>query len=117
MTPSRSPNFREQSRGPEAGYTHSYRGHLTTKSRRYSTVMGTLRATRASWTHQQAAEHSAPQERPATYGPVRWEVDEAGHSALSDRTLVVSAALRHVGNRRTRLTDAFCLRDKRCGGR
>lgn len=72
---------------------------------------------RTSWTRQHAPEHSALQERPATGGPVRWEVDEAGHSALGDRTLVVSAAPRHVGNGRTRLTDAFCLRDKGGGGR
>lgn len=36
-------------------HTLGYRGHITTKSRRYSTTMGALRAARATWTRNQIA--------------------------------------------------------------
>lgn len=92
-----------------------YRGHITTKSRRYSTTMGALRAIRATWTRDQAAKHSAPQQHPAfdaraTDDPVWWEFDRAGHATLGDRTLVISAALRHIDSRRTGLAESRALR-------
>lgn len=98
-------------------HTLGYRGHITTKSRCYSTTMGKLRAIRATWTRGQATKHAASQQHPvpegrATDDPMWWEFDRAGHCTPGDRTLVVSAALRHIHTRRTGLIESRALRDK-----
>lgn len=101
-------------------HTLGYRGHITTKSRCYSTTMGKLRAIRATWTRQQAAKSTETQQYPHEYPhaftgqdtePACWEFDRAGHATLGDRTLVVSAALRHIEARRTGLAECRGLRD------
>lgn len=94
-------------------HTLGYRGHITTKSRRYSTTMGKLRTLRATWTRHQVAKHADPQHDPEhaeidaliDSNQVWWEFDRAGHATPGDRTLVVSAALRHIHTRRTGLTE------------
>ncbi|GLE56383.1 hypothetical protein NJBCHELONAE_16920 [Mycobacteroides chelonae] len=91
-------------------HTLGYRGHITTKSRRYSTTMGKLRAVRATWTRQQAAKHAVEQTNPEQRMPtdrdkIWWAFDRAGHSTSGDRTLVVSAALRHIHTRRIGLSE------------
>lgn len=91
-------------------HTLGYRGHITTKSRRYSTTMGKLRAVRATWTRQQAAKNVVEQPNPEHRTPtdrdeVWWAFDRAGHSTPGDRTLVISAALRHIHTRRTGLAE------------
>ncbi|WJR34215.1 plasmid replication initiator protein [Mycobacteroides immunogenum] len=96
-------------------HTLGYRGHITTKSRRYSTTMGNLRAVRATWTRQQASKHTTPQQQSLleareTDDPVWWDFDRAGHATPGDRTLVVSAALRHIHTRRTGLVEIRALR-------
>lgn len=101
-------------------HTLGYRGHITTKSRRYSTTMGKLRAVRANWTREQAAKRTVSQNNTdsralavLTEGDeVWWEFDRAGHATPGDRTLVVSAALRHIDTRRTGLTECRALRDQ-----
>ena len=40
-------------------HTLGYRGHITTKSRLFSTTMGSLRAYRATWTRQQHTDRAA----------------------------------------------------------
>ncbi|SKU49614.1 replication initiator protein [Mycobacteroides abscessus subsp. massiliense] len=98
-------------------HTLGYRGHITTKSRHYSTTMGKLRALRATWTRRQVEKHTAPQHDPAHAkldgvidgDQVWWEFDRAGHTTPGDRTLVISAALRHINARRTGLTEARAL--------
>ncbi|CPX69426.1 plasmid replication initiator protein [Mycobacteroides abscessus] len=102
-------------------HTFGYRGHITTKSRRYSTTMGALRSLRATWTREQAAEHRAPQYGPeidvtTDIEPLWWEFDRAGHVTPGDRTLVVSAALRHIDTRRTGLAECRALRDRQPPG-
>ncbi|GLV09203.1 putative plasmid replication initiator protein [Mycobacterium intracellulare subsp. chimaera] len=104
-------------------HTLGYRGHITTKSRRYSTTMGALRAARASWTRQQIAKHSQRQDdsqssyfaddltaggrqQPIDTDAVLWEFDREGHTSAGDRVLVVSAALRHIGARITGITES-----------
>jgi hypothetical protein len=57
-------------------HTLGYRGHITTKSRLFSTTMGALRAYRAAWTRQQHAEHG-------TREPIEWEFDRAGQCNLA----------------------------------
>lgn len=102
-------------------HTLGYRGHITTKSRQYSTTMGALRAVRASWTLSRNANRSERQvdTRPigrngpmtkaplTTYdGDVSWEFDHAGHTSAGDRTLVYSAALQRIHTRRIGLVEA-----------
>lgn len=104
-------------------HTLGYRGHITTKSRRYSTTMGALRAARATWTRNQIAKHSQRQDdsrsahfaddvtaggrqQPIDTDEMLWEFDRAGHASAGDRVLVVSAALRHIGARITGITES-----------
>jgi hypothetical protein len=92
-------------------HTLGYRGHVTTKSRRYSVTMGALRAIRATWARQQAGKDCSPQH----YSPldlteqcdeVWWEFDHAGHATPGDRNLVYSAALQRIHTRRIGLVEA-----------
>ncbi|OBH15081.1 replication initiator [Mycobacterium sp. E3247] len=88
-----------------------YRGHVTTKSRRYSVTMGALRAIRATWARQQAGkdcspQHHSPLDPPEKSDDVWWEFDHAGHATPGDRTLVYSAALRSICTRRVGLVEA-----------
>ncbi|MFC5334990.1 MULTISPECIES: replication initiator [Mycobacterium] len=104
-------------------HTLGYRGHITTKSRRYSTTMGKLRAIRAIWTRQYAAKHPAVQHHPAidehqlpfdakrADDQMWWEFDRAGHATPGDRTLVICAALRHIHTRRTGLAESRAQRE------
>lgn len=105
-------------------HTLGYRGHITTKSRRYSTTMGALRAARAAWTREQNTKPSAPHDKPPPAPPcgkdipagqssrsiddgdeVLWDFDHVGHVSAGDRVLVVSAALRHIQARIIGLTE------------
>jgi hypothetical protein len=80
-------------------HTLGYRGHITTKSRRYSTTMGALRAIRAQFqklhtrvpSQEQRAGGGQSAERPEL---PEWEYAAHGHRNLGERFLVVSAALR-----------------------
>jgi len=103
-------------------HTLGYRGHITTKSRHYSTTMGALRTTRATWTRQQATKAATQRnETPPGAGAtgtdrrhhepidpdaVAWEFDHAGHASAGDRVLVISAALRHIQARITGITES-----------
>jgi Replication initiator protein, pSAM2 len=84
-----------------------YRGHITTKSRLFSTTMGALRAYRAAWTRQQhtdpAAATMAAQHRRATASvdPIAWEFDRVGLCTLGERALILSAAQRMIEHRHT----------------
>lgn len=86
-------------------HTLGYRGHITTKSRRYSTTLGALRARRAAWTREQIANHVLAHDDPIpsvaiTTDVIGWEFDRAGHTCLGDRVLVISEALRAITARR-----------------
>lgn len=93
-------------------HTLGYRGHITTKSRRYSTTMGALRAHRAAWTREQcsnlAVTHDNPMPNVAYADAIGWQFDRAGHCSLGDRSLVVSAALRRIHLRRVGLIESKC---------
>ncbi|WP_408065955.1 replication initiator [[Mycobacterium] vasticus] len=109
-------------------HTLGYRGHITTKSRRYSTTMGALRAARAAWTRRQSAKHPERQgdtRADGRYPPVTdvpadldaddvlWKFDHAGHTSAGERTLVYSAALQRIHTRRIGLVEARCqVRDQ-----
>jgi hypothetical protein len=86
-------------------HTLGYRGHITSKSRRYSTTMTALRARRAAWTRDKYANSTAAHHDP---GPARtqadeevwWLFDRAGHATLGERTLIITAALGRIEQRR-----------------
>jgi len=92
-------------------HTLGYRGHITTKSRRYSVTMGALRAVRATWARQRAGkdcspQHNAPRNLNEQSDDVWWDFDHAGHATPGDHTLVYSAALRRIHTRRIGLVEA-----------
>ena len=85
-----------------------YRGHITTKSRRFSVTMAALRARREAWRGQHP-DHTPgglvigePEEwsaGPAAYDDplqmvVEWSFVRVGHRCAADRYLAVSAAAR-----------------------
>jgi hypothetical protein len=88
-------------------HTLGYRGHITTKSRRYSTTMTALRAHRARWTRDHTTTAvDGHQDRSLDGEGIGWEFDRAGHTAIGDRVLAVSASRRHIAARRTGLVEA-----------
>lgn len=102
-------------------HTLGYRGHITTKSRHYSTTMGALRAARATWTRTRDAKHVEHKGDTRLNGrnmPVAevladvdaddmlWKFDHAGHTSAGERTLVYSAALQRIHTRRIGLVEA-----------
>ncbi|AMU64649.1 replication initiator [Mycobacteroides abscessus] len=87
-------------------HTLGFRGHITSKSRRYSTTMTALRRHRATWTREQGAKNATHEHNPVHQdedddGLVVWEFDRAGHTSLGERTLSVAAAWRRIQQRRT----------------
>ncbi|MDP7731942.1 replication initiator [Mycobacterium sp. TY813] len=91
-------------------HTLGFRGHITSKSRRYSTTMTALRERRAAWTREQRSKNAAYQRDPPLHRGssstavdvddlVAWEFDRAGHATLGERTLIISASLRRIQQR------------------
>ena len=78
-------------------HTLGYRGHITTKSRLFSTTMSALRAHRATWTRQQHLDQTSI----TTDTEHVWEFDRAGLSGLGERALILSAAQRMIEHRHT----------------
>ena len=84
-------------------HTLGYRGHITSKTRQYSTTMGALLAHREAWRQQQhpaeagdngedaGTDHNAPSE---------WRFAGYGHANYGDRLLAISAAARAAEIRR-----------------
>jgi hypothetical protein len=71
-------------------HTLGYRGHVTSKSRQFSTTMKALRHHRADWRRQQADSVSGVAALPV----LPWEFERSGYDNLGDRVLVVSASAR-----------------------
>ncbi len=72
-------------------HTLGYRGHVTSKSRRYSTTMRELRARRTE--HEKAAREQHITAAAET--DIEWKFTAAGHKNHGDRYLTISAALQH----------------------
>jgi hypothetical protein len=68
-------------------HTLGYRGHATSKSRRYSTTMGALRDKRTQ--HERAAHVDEQTD------DTIWDFTGSGHKNTGDRYLAVSAAIKH----------------------
>jgi len=88
----REPEYREL-----GGWLHTlgYRGHVTTKTRHYSTTMGELRARRDAWRREQRRPEG--QDDGASQDPVEteWRYNGCGHTTEGERFLALSAAGRH----------------------
>jgi hypothetical protein len=86
-------------------HTLGYRGHITTKTRRYSTTMGALRARREFWRQQQRdllgqqlpGARNSRDEVPSG----EWRYAGCGHANEGERLLAISAAGRAREMRRT----------------
>ena len=84
-------------------HTLGYRGHITTKSRRYSTTMTALRAARHRWRihrtdqseRDDCQDNSHDEQKWLSSGPELsdWRIDGAGHRNDGERLLVHTAAL------------------------
>jgi hypothetical protein len=75
-------------------HTLGYRGHITSKSRHFSTTMTALRTRRSDWKRSQDGGQTIA--RPLEYDEETvWEFERAGHANLGERVLAVSASLRH----------------------
>jgi hypothetical protein len=95
-------------------HTLGFRGHITTKSRRYSTTMGALRARRAAW-HTRGSTDTAAIAAPSIGDPPspgavadahdcddavlcgvpgEWAFDHVGHGSEGERVLAITAATR-----------------------
>jgi hypothetical protein len=85
-------------------HTLGYRGHITTKSRRYSITLTALRAARRHWRIRRTGqpERDVCQHNPhdqqdwssSAYELSDWRIDGAGHRNDGERLLVHTAALR-----------------------
>jgi hypothetical protein len=85
-------------------HTLGYRGHITTKSRRYSITMTALRAARHHWRIHRAgqpehggSQHDSGDQQDWSLSASElsdWRIDGAGHRNDGERLLVHTAALR-----------------------
>jgi len=90
-----------------------YRGHITTKSRRYSTTMGALRARRHTWREHRSQRqyqrrdgdvvplNDAVDGDRVDAAPIKWEFHDCGHRSDGERLLAITAALRAREQRHT----------------
>ncbi|MCI4675598.1 plasmid replication initiator protein [Mycolicibacterium litorale] len=85
-------------------HTLGFRGHVTSKSRQFSTTMKALREHRADWRRERAGSHPEA----ATVQQLMWEFERSGYENLGDRLLVISASTRA---REQRLTGRNALKE------
>jgi replication initiator protein RepSA len=75
-----------------------FRGHFTSKSRRYSTTLGAIRGERRAYRQRQSYEHvrelMPEDEQGTTLVVARWEFAGLGYLTTGDTTLALSAAAR-----------------------
>ena len=92
-------------------HTLGYRGHITTKSRRFSVTLAALRARREAWRAEHAdhipaglligepddlpvSMHRPCRHRRPAAGGTEWSFARMGHVCVADYYLTVSAAVR-----------------------
>lgn len=92
-------------------HTLGYRGHVTTKSRRYSVTMGALRAHRAAYQdqHNERTQTEDPNQttdfqetsesETTTTDDAAWVFKKSGHATAGDHLLAISAAIRERESR------------------
>ncbi|QUD82945.1 hypothetical protein J8M97_25385 [Gordonia polyisoprenivorans] len=77
-------------------HTLGYRGHVTTKSRRYSTTLGHLRQIRALWRQHHDITDTADGADGSESDCDPWEFAGAGHLTHGDYQLTLAAAHQHL---------------------
>jgi hypothetical protein len=99
-------------------HTFGYRGHITTKTLRYSTTMRALRARRAAWRALHApADGSTDNAADVQVNTDRvWEFVGAGHATDGDRLLALTAAARLREARQVAREELSSLEDEDRGG-
>jgi hypothetical protein len=84
-------------------HTLGYRGHITSKTRRYSTTMGALLARREAWRQEHQAETptgaNADNAHVVKADSSEWQFAGFGHTSAGDRLLAVTAAARAAEGR------------------
>lgn len=88
-------------------HTLGYRGHITTKTRAYSTTMGALRAHRAEW----RASKADPIDQAEPPAAVRWRFVQAGHRNEGERLLAMTADAAVRTSRLAAREELACGRD------
>ena len=81
-------------------HTLGYRGHITTKTRGFSTTMGALRARRDAWHREQHGPTGEGEEGPLDRPEAEWRYNGCGHTTEGERYLALSAAARDREMRR-----------------
>lgn len=81
-------------------HTLGYRGHITTKTRGYSTTMGELRARRDAWRREQRRPDADGDDVIADPAETEWRYKGCGHATEGERYLAISAAGREREMRR-----------------
>lgn len=81
-------------------HTLGYRGHITTKTRDFSTTMGALRARRDAWHREQQGSAGKSQEASPDLHQAEWRYTGCGHTTEGERYLALSAAGRDREMRR-----------------
>ena len=76
-------------------HTLGYRGHITTKTRGYSTTMGELRARRDAWQREHRSADQAARDVTSDPGETEWRYKGCGHATEGERYLAISAAGRN----------------------
>jgi len=77
----------------------AFRGHFASKSRRYSTTLGAIRAERRTYRQTQAAETARElghdqHDQDTTLVIAHWQFTGLGHLTTGDAALALSAAAR-----------------------
>jgi len=89
-----------------------YRGHFASKSRRYSTTLGAIRAERRTYRQREAGEYrelADAQDSDTTLVVGRWEFAGLGYLTDGDRALALSAAARARERREAARADTIHL--------
>jgi hypothetical protein len=89
-------------------HTLGYRGHITTKTRGFSTTMGELRSRREAWHREQRGSVGETTAEPSDLSEAEWRYNGCGHTTEGERYLAVSAAGRDREMRRAARESLSC---------
>jgi hypothetical protein len=86
-----------------------FRGHFSTKSRRYSTTLHALRAARHAWRRRQTCSRSDSQLEETTLVITALNYVGQGWRTTADEYLALSAAARAREHQRTARDESACM--------
>lgn len=92
-------------------HTLGYRGHITMKTRAYSTTMGALRAQRTEWRALQTENEDGDGEPTEPHAPgIGWRFVQVGHHNDRERLLA------HTADVKARTARLVGREESTCGG-